>query len=313
MRKGQLGYEGLFDKECAKAKREVSVALTLCHDSSASKVKFKEYRRDYKYLVATKKQLHQNAMWAELRASIVDYNNTKFWEPIARVGKGTANVVETHIEPAAWVHHFSTLYRTHVDEPLAPRQRQGALFTTTKEIGILIPEVIRALGALKRNKIPGPDMVPVDLYHEAPYIWAKILTKVFNAALERTAVPQSWPSAIIVLIYKKGNRGCPAIYRLIYLLDGAAKEITGFHSSSASTRRKHCLDISALRPRQRTLVPATVALAVYAKNSCSFLCSSTQRRNSSRLIVQRGKRLHCIVRASNPPALPHCQNQAKHS
>ncbi|KAJ1114396.1 hypothetical protein NDU88_002634 [Pleurodeles waltl] len=85
-----------------------------------------------------------------------------------------------------------------------------------------MPEVIRALGAIKKNKAQGTDMVPVDLYHEAPYFWAKLLTKVFNA-LECSAVPQSWRSAIIVPIYKKGERGCHANYQLISLLDGAGK------------------------------------------------------------------------------------------
>ncbi|KAJ1111036.1 hypothetical protein NDU88_008374 [Pleurodeles waltl] len=37
---------------------------------------------------------------------------------------------------------------------------------------------------MKRNEAPGPDLVPVDLCHEAPYYWAEILTKVFNPGLE---------------------------------------------------------------------------------------------------------------------------------
>ncbi|KAJ1124543.1 hypothetical protein NDU88_002994 [Pleurodeles waltl] len=180
-RKGQLGFEGFFDKECTKEKIEALVALTQCHDSLASKGKFEEYRRNYKCLHATKKRLYQNAMWAEFRASIFDHNATKFWELVARVGKGTAKVVETHIE------------------------------------------VIRALGTMNKIKAPGPDMVPVDLYHEAPYFWAKILAKVFNAALECNAVPQSWRSAIIVPIYEKGDRGCPANYQPFSLLDGVGK------------------------------------------------------------------------------------------
>ncbi|KAJ1172951.1 hypothetical protein NDU88_004793 [Pleurodeles waltl] len=136
IRKGQLGYERWFDKECAKAKREVLVALIQRHSSSTGEMKFKEYRRDYKCLLVTKKWLYQNAMWAELRASIVNHNITKVWELVAKVGKGTANFVETHIGPAAWVHHFSTLYRTRVADPLAPGHRQGALLTSTSEIGI---------------------------------------------------------------------------------------------------------------------------------------------------------------------------------
>ncbi|KAJ1088184.1 hypothetical protein NDU88_001343 [Pleurodeles waltl] len=168
-RKGKSECEGWFDKELVRAKRDVSLALVRHHDSSASEEKFEEHRRDYKCLLTTKKRLYQNKLWAELRATAANHNTRKFWELEPRVGNGAANVVETCIGPTAWVHYFSTLYRTSVSDSLASRQMQDALFIIPSEIRILIPEVLRALGTRKRNKDPGPDLVPVDVYHKAPH------------------------------------------------------------------------------------------------------------------------------------------------
>ncbi|KAJ1127383.1 hypothetical protein NDU88_005785 [Pleurodeles waltl] len=154
-RKGRMGHEGWFDEECIRAKREVLLALLRRRDSAASEEKFRAHRKGYNNFLATKKQTYQSKLWAEFKETMADHDPKRFWALEAKVEKGAVTVVETCLGPLAWADYFSILYSTLVAD---------APFTAPCEIRIVIPEVIRALGAMKRNKAPGPDMVPVDLY-----------------------------------------------------------------------------------------------------------------------------------------------------
>ncbi|KAJ1177054.1 hypothetical protein NDU88_002318 [Pleurodeles waltl] len=192
----QPGLKGLYDEECVRMKRVVSSASVSRHDSCTSEEKFRACRTDYKKL------LYQKTIWVELREATAENNSKKFWE-LARLEKGVVNVVETCIGPSVLVYHFSTLYSTTTAGPLDSTLVRDGLLPCQHVIEILNQEVIIALCAKKKKKAPGPDLVPLDLYREAPHYCAILLTKVFNAANGGNAVPPSWHSTIIVQIYKK--------------------------------------------------------------------------------------------------------------
>ncbi|KAJ1145873.1 hypothetical protein NDU88_012156 [Pleurodeles waltl] len=73
-RKGQMGRKGWFEEECIRVKRDVSLALSRRHDSDASEEKFKEHRKGYKHLLATKKRTYQSKLWAELKETTIDHD-----------------------------------------------------------------------------------------------------------------------------------------------------------------------------------------------------------------------------------------------
>ena len=85
-------------------------------------------------------------------------------------------------------------------------------------------EVTQAILKSANGKAPGPDGVPVDLYKSNMLFWAPILTNVLVATARSGKLP-TWSQAMIIPIFKKGDRGDPACYRLISLLDSLAKDL----------------------------------------------------------------------------------------
>ncbi|KAJ1109610.1 hypothetical protein NDU88_006970, partial [Pleurodeles waltl] len=77
--------------------------------------------------------------------------------------------------------------------------------------------------AQKPGKAPGLDGIPADLYRSDLDMWVRYVNNVSNAVLASGTYPHSWNGAIIVPIYKKGNRAAPMNYRPISLPDNLPK------------------------------------------------------------------------------------------
>ena len=93
-----------------------------------------------------------------------------------------------------------------------------------KPLSFGLGEILIAIGHMSKNKAPGPDRIPADLFVSFPNIWAPILLGVFNAAAQ-VEIPISWKISVIVPIFKKGDRGAPHCYRPISLIDTVTKVI----------------------------------------------------------------------------------------
>ncbi|XP_072030539.1 uncharacterized protein [Amphiura filiformis] len=77
--------------------------------------------------------------------------------------------------------------------------------------------VAKLLRNLKPHKASGPDGVPAKLLKEVAEEIAPAVTLLFQASLDQGTVPSTWKEAVIVPIFKKGDRSSAANYRPISL------------------------------------------------------------------------------------------------
>ncbi|SCV70146.1 BQ2448_1540 [Microbotryum intermedium] len=67
-------------------------------------------------------------------------------------------------------------------------------------------EVVAAIGTTHPGRSPGPSGVPYKLYHTAPEAWAKVLTKAFNAMIERGSLSPKQGQGLVRLIFKRHKK-----------------------------------------------------------------------------------------------------------
>ena len=79
-------------------------------------------------------------------------------------------------------------------------------------------EVRAAIKALRNNKAPGLDWLPVYTFKKFPCLLISFTTALFNRLLEQEGFPDIWSTGLIKPMHKKGDRKSPNNYRGITLL-----------------------------------------------------------------------------------------------
>ena len=92
-----------------------------------------------------------------------------------------------------------------------------SLHPSMEDITVNILGVAKLLRNLKPHKATGPDGVPARLLKEIAEEVAPAVTLLFQASLDQGRIPLSWKKALIVPIFKKGNRSVASNYRQISL------------------------------------------------------------------------------------------------
>lgn len=59
---------------------------------------------------------------------------------------------------------------------------------------------------LSMNKAPGSDYIQMEMLNEAQEIILPHLKRIFNVCLQQQIILKNWNEAIIVILFKKGNR-----------------------------------------------------------------------------------------------------------
>lgn len=98
---------------------------------------------------------------------------------------------------------------------------------TSSSRPISLEEMKEALAKInKKDRAPGPDNLPNELFTFVTEEIAELLTQIYNEFLETNTIPEEWRDSKIFLIYKEGptsNEENPRDYRPISLLNVAYK------------------------------------------------------------------------------------------
>ena len=85
------------------------------------------------------------------------------------------------------------------------------------DITISVNGITKLLQGLKPGKAPGPDRIRPIFLQKLHSEVAPILHVIFSKSLQEGTLPSGWLKANVSLIYKKGDKTCPANYRPISL------------------------------------------------------------------------------------------------
>lgn len=102
---------------------------------------------------------------------------------------------------------------TDIDTPIGDR----SLDTSSLDAAISVSEVIKAVSHLKRNKSPGIDLLPPELFIDSVDLIGNMLCKLFNYIFSNSIYPSSWTKGLVVPVPKKGDKNIVNNYRGITL------------------------------------------------------------------------------------------------
>ena len=125
-----------------------------------------------------------------------------------------------HLQNKQWTSRLTT------PQALADLQNMGPnLFPESpSEPLFTLAELQATLSKLKKNKAPGPDGIPNELYSLLDSEGELLLLQVYNDILTTPQIPEDWYNATVVSIFKgKGSDTDVANYRPISLLNASYK------------------------------------------------------------------------------------------
>ena len=132
-------------------------------------------------------------------------------------------IVNERDKVARWGEHFNELLNR--PRPLQP-VTDPRFMTAGMDISEGPPtsaEITRAIGALKTGRAAGEDNLPPDLFvHGGPELVDE-LRCLYEAIWAKESIPPGWKTAVVIPLFKKGDKASCSNYRGISLLDIALK------------------------------------------------------------------------------------------
>ena len=234
--------KGWFDKDCINKKRETTKLLNKLSKIHAKKKKEKyneakkeyiEKRAEYQKLLKEKKKQYKKDGQEQLLANRKD--SKQFWATVRRLNNRKQKV--PNITNEEWEKHFENLLNPekrgpddHIDteEVNIGQDNNTPQVIENEELDREInqEEIIKAINKLKKGKAPGLDNISPELLQAAGNTILPYLTNLFNKLFNTGTFPLRWAAAIIVPLYKKGDRDLADNYRGISLLSITSKLLT---------------------------------------------------------------------------------------
>ena len=218
-----------------KAKR--SALRKLRKDTTAeTQDKFKQLRNRVTHLLRKSERAHATKLFRQARLQPSETASKSFWQHMKEVqGKSKQTVIPklisnditatTDLEKAEVLNGFFSSQTilpncgTSLPDKLSLPQNTrsfNTLHTTPKE-------VFDILSHLKKGKAPGIDDITPDLLRLCAKGIAESLSALFNKSFASSTFPTQWKMALVVPIFKKGDKCNPSNYRPISLLPVLSK------------------------------------------------------------------------------------------
>ena len=211
-----------FNQECELARAELKRANKQFRKYRTHElhevviIKRKQYsktkrRAHFTYNQAKKKRLH----------NLASSNPKAFWQEIRKMkNSGNSNLSPLSIDEFA--EHFKEVYSENsnfsryfveqfVNEGLindnisSEDANQIHYDTSLLDSIITCVEVKKAVFKLKRDKSPGSDLLPPELFLDSFELIGDMLCKLFNFIFRNNLYPESWTKGLVVPVPKKGD------------------------------------------------------------------------------------------------------------
>ena len=222
-----------FDKECSKKKKETLVLLNKMGRLN-NKIKPKKYQNakckfmtkklEYQRLIKEKRRSYNQQAKEKLRRECKD--SKSFWTTIRQLNHRKTKL--PNITTDQWFNHYNNLLNPLEDDSTRPESvgTQEVIEDDYLDQDIQELEVNTAIDSLKTNKASGEDEVTAEILILSKAQIFPFLCKMFRKMFEMGIFPIQWGIAVIVPIYKSGDRDCCGNYRGISLLSVTSKIYT---------------------------------------------------------------------------------------
>lgn len=222
-----------------EAKRK---ALTAWRNHPTSADKKAEYRRA-KAVVQKRTRQMKDAWWRRKAAEmqlLADKNNTRAFFAATKEIYGPTNygiaplktvdgvlLKDKNAITCRWKEYFHDLLNREatVDEEAIAELQQRP---TNEQLNVppSVEEINTAIQQLKSNKAAGEDGLPAEIYKCGGGVLRETLHQLFSMIWEQETLPADLKNALIVTVFKKGDKSDCGNYRGISLLSAAGKILT---------------------------------------------------------------------------------------
>ena len=191
---------------------------------------YKVARNEYKTIIMKKKLAFKQKTYKDLMDSRKD--SAKFWGFIRGFRKSKTSVDQISIHK--WEEHFRKVFSSplgsngelNIPSPPNPYNPEQEVVVDQLDEEISKEEVANAIKKLKAGRAAGEDQIPPEFIKYSGENLLQYLTVLFNTVFKSDIFPETWATAIIVPIYKKGKKTVPDNFRGISLLSIISKIYT---------------------------------------------------------------------------------------
>lgn len=210
-----------FDQDCINMKQILVENYKMYRQKNLQTIpsEWFELKKKYKKLIKIKKATALKNSWCTLITAANNKDTSTFWKIVTSGWPRTVSMTYS-ISVNCWEQFYSKLY----DQS---RYKQNHPPVDIEELPKWLPvsdqEIRSLITRITPGKAPGNDNISSEVYKSNIEWWTPVLASLFTAIDLTTYIPEDWGLAIIVPIYKKGDKNDPGNYRPISLLNIISK------------------------------------------------------------------------------------------
>ena len=239
-RTGKQRKQPWFNKECERKKNEVSKLLNIFNKNKAmanrnrseeARKNYLDKKLEYHKLIKEKRKQYNAETKEQLKQDCND--SKKFWQTMKKLSARKTQLAD--ISKERWKEHFIKVYNPDKSQGRNGVTNQGENISwdeeeivTDEEMDeeITEGEIKNVIKNLKKDKATGLDEISADLLQTAGQKVTPFLKKLFNRMYTISYFPIEWVTAIVVPLFKKGDKDKEDNYRGISLLSIPSKIMT---------------------------------------------------------------------------------------
>lgn len=178
---------------------------------------------------------HWNRLAADMEHASAIGDSRRLFQ-LLKLGKRSAGISENikgkNGEPlqdldsklGRWADHFKELLNRPLPaNPLSANDLQQKQDLAIPTAPPTLAEVVKAIKKLKNGKAPGEDQIPPECWKACEHDAVAELVEILRLCWEQEQMPPGWDTAVVIPLFKKGDRTLCSNHRGISLLDLAMK------------------------------------------------------------------------------------------